>query len=78
VAEATARRRLGDSIGLAESNFIVNGTGSSQPLGILQSLLNFGDIAANRYTLNSESRAAAVGTVSRCSTSAGSRRRAWS
>jgi HK97 family phage major capsid protein len=60
VAEAQARRRVGDSIGLAESNFIVNGTGSSQPLGILQALLAFGDVAANKYTLSSESRVSAL------------------
>jgi HK97 family phage major capsid protein len=60
VAEAQARRRLGASIGLAESNFIVNGTGSSQPLGILPALLAFGDVAANKYALSSESRVAAI------------------
>lgn len=60
VAEAAARRRLGDSIGLTESTWIVNGTGSSQPLGILQALLNFGDVIGNRYALNSESRVAAL------------------
>src|SRR5262245_53177611 len=60
VAEAAARRRLAASIGLAESNYIVNGSGSSQPLGILQALMNFGDGAANKYTLNSEPRIAAL------------------
>jgi HK97 family phage major capsid protein len=60
VAEAAARRRLAASIGMAESNYVVNGTGSSQPLGILQALLNFGDVAANKYALNSESRVSAL------------------
>src|SRR5262245_14034566 len=61
VAEANARRRLGASIGLAESDFIVNGSGSSQPLGILQAIFAFGDIAATKYTLSSESRVSAIG-----------------
>jgi HK97 family phage major capsid protein len=60
-AEANVRRRLGKYFGLAEGNFVINGTGSSQPLGILQAILAFGDIAAHKYTLNSESRAAAIG-----------------
>jgi hypothetical protein len=60
-AEANVRRRLGKYFGLAEGNFIINGTGSSQPLGILQAILVFGDIAAHKYTLNSETRAAAIG-----------------
>lgn len=60
VAEATARRRLGESFGIAESNWIVNGTGSSQPLGILPAILAYGDIAATKYTLSSESRVAAL------------------
>lgn len=59
-AEASARRRLAASIGMAESNYIVNGSGSSQPLGILQALLNVGDIAANKYALNSEPRVSAI------------------
>lgn len=60
VAEAQAKRRLGDSIGLAESNYIVNGTGSSQPLGILQAIMARGDILANKYALNTESRVSAL------------------
>jgi HK97 family phage major capsid protein len=60
-AEANVRRRLGKYFGLAEGNFIINGTGSSQPLGILPAILAFGDIAAHKYTLNSETRAAAIG-----------------
>jgi HK97 family phage major capsid protein len=60
-AEAVTRRRLGRSIGLAESAFIVNGTGSSQPLGILQALLAYGDVAAFKTTLSSEPRAATIG-----------------
>jgi HK97 family phage major capsid protein len=60
-AEANVRRRLGKYFGLAEGNFIINGTGSSQPLGILQAILAYGDIAAHKYTLSSESRAAAIG-----------------
>jgi HK97 family phage major capsid protein len=60
VAEGVARRRLGESFGVAESNFIVNGTGTNQPLGILQALLAFGDVLANRYALSSESRVSAL------------------
>jgi HK97 family phage major capsid protein len=60
-AEEDARYRLGEYFALAESNFIVNGSGSGQPLGILQAMMAFGDIAANKYTLNSETRAAAIG-----------------
>ena len=60
-AEANVRRRLGKYMGLAEGNFIVNGTGTNQPLGILQAILAYGDIAAHKYTLNSESRVAALG-----------------
>jgi HK97 family phage major capsid protein len=48
-------------MGLAEGNFIINGTGTNQPLGILQAILAFGDIAAHKYTLSSESRVAALG-----------------
>lgn len=60
-AERIARRRLGTSIGLAESNFIVNGTGSSQPRGFLQALLDFGDVALYKTTLSSEPRLATIG-----------------
>jgi HK97 family phage major capsid protein len=60
-AEANVRRRLGKYFALAEGNYIINGSGSSQPLGILPAILAFGDIAANKYTLSSESRAAAIG-----------------
>jgi HK97 family phage major capsid protein len=59
-AESNVRRRLGRYMALAEGNFIINGTGSGQPLGILQAILAFGDIAAHKYTLSSESRAAAI------------------
>lgn len=59
-AETAARRRLAESIGITESTYVVNGTGSGQPLGILQALLNYGDVAANKYALNSESRVAAL------------------
>jgi HK97 family phage major capsid protein len=59
-AEANVRRRLGKYFALAEGNFIINGTGTNQPLGILQAILAFGDIAAHKYTLNSESKAAAI------------------
>jgi HK97 family phage major capsid protein len=60
VAEANARRRLAESFGMAESNFIINGTGSGQPLGILQAILAYGDPLSGRYALNSESRVAAL------------------
>ena len=60
-AETVVRRRLGSSIGLAESAFVVNGTGSSQPLGILPALLAYGDIAAFKTTLASEPRVATIG-----------------
>jgi HK97 family phage major capsid protein len=60
-AEANARRRLGKYFSLAEGNFVINGTGTGQPLGILQAIMAFGDIAAHKYTLNSESRPAAIG-----------------
>jgi hypothetical protein len=60
-AETVARRRLGSSIGLAESNFVVNSTGSGQPLGILPALLAYGDIAAFKTTLSLEPRVATLG-----------------
>lgn len=60
-AEQVARRRLGLSIGQREASFIINGTGSSQPLGILQAFLGFGDIAKYKYALSSETRASALG-----------------
>lgn len=60
-AERVAIRRLGLSIGQKEAQFIVNGTGSSQPNGILQALLSYGDIAKYKYALNSETRASALG-----------------
>lgn len=60
-AEAAARRRLGNSIAKAEATYINNGSGSSQPLGFLQAFLNFGDVAAFKTALSSESRAAALG-----------------
>lgn len=68
-AEAAARRRLAESFGIAESDAIVNGTGSNQPLGILTAILQFGDIAATKYTLNSETRVAALaGGISKLDT----------
>lgn len=60
-AEASARRRLGKSIAIAESQFITNGSGSSQPLGFFQAFLAYGDPAGFKTALNSESRAAAIG-----------------
>jgi len=60
-AEASARRRLGRSIAIAEAQFITNGTGSSQPLGFFQAFLAYGDPAGFKTTLSSESRAAALG-----------------
>ena len=60
-AEASARRRLGKSIGVAEAQFVTNGTGSSQPLGFFQAFLAYGDPAGFKTTLSSESRAAAIG-----------------
>ena len=60
-AERSARRRLGASIGMREASYINNGSGSSQPLGFLQALMDFGDVAAFKTTLSSEPRAAALG-----------------
>ena len=40
---------------------MVNGTGTNQPLGILQAILAFGDIAAFKTTLSSEPRMATLG-----------------
>lgn len=60
-AEASARRRLSRSIGLAEAQFINNGNGSGQPLGFFPALMAFGDVAAFKTTLSSEPRAAAIG-----------------
>jgi HK97 family phage major capsid protein len=57
-AEAAARRRLGGSIGMAEAQFINNGSGSSQPLGFFQAFLAYGDPAGFKTTLSSEPRAA--------------------
>jgi len=37
-AEQSARRRLAKQLGIAEAQFITNGTGSSQPLGFFQAL----------------------------------------
>lgn len=59
-AEAIVLERIGTALGMAEGAFITNGTGSGQPLGILQAIMDYGDIAATKYTLNSESRAAAL------------------
>ena len=60
-AESSARRRLAGSIGMKEAQFVNNGSGSSQPLGILQAFMNFGDVTAFKTALSSESRAAALG-----------------
>lgn len=60
-AEAAARRRLGKSIGILESTYITNGSGSSQPLGFFQAFLAYGDPAAFKTTLSSEPRLAALG-----------------
>jgi HK97 family phage major capsid protein len=60
-AENSARRRLGKSIGIAEAQFVTNGSGSSQPLGFFQAFLAYGDPAGFKTTLSSESRAAALG-----------------
>jgi HK97 family phage major capsid protein len=60
-AEASARRRLASSIGLAEAQFINNGSGSSQPLGFFPAFLAYGDPAGFKTTLSSEPRAAAIG-----------------
>jgi HK97 family phage major capsid protein len=60
-AESAARRRLAGSIGMREAQWVNNGSGSSQPLGLLQAFLNFGDVAAFKTALSGESRAAALG-----------------
>lgn len=60
-AENAARRRLAGAIGMKEAQWINNGSGSSQPLGMLQAFMNYGDIATFKTALNSESRAAAIG-----------------
>ncbi len=60
-AEAAARRRLGKSIGILESTFITNGSGSSQPLGFFPAIGAYGDPAAFRTALSSEPRLAAMG-----------------
>jgi hypothetical protein len=46
-------------------------------LGILHAMLAFGDVAANKYTLNSESRAAAIGNGMASSRLAESGHRVW-
>ncbi len=60
-AENAARRRLGKSIGVLEATYITNGSGSSQPLGFFPAIAAYGDPAAFKITLSSESRAAAIG-----------------
>jgi HK97 family phage major capsid protein len=60
-AEASARRRLASSIGLAEAQFINNGSGASQPLGFFPALAAYGQVAQFITTLSSEPRAAALG-----------------
>ncbi len=60
-AEGAARRRLGKSIGILESTYITNGSGSSQPLGFFPALAAFGQVAAFITTLSSEPRLAAIG-----------------
>jgi HK97 family phage major capsid protein len=60
-AEESVKRRLAKSFAVAEDQWIVNGTGSGQPLGILPALLAFGDVAAFKTTLSSEPRLATIG-----------------
>lgn len=60
-AEASARRRLGASIGITEATWITNGSGSSQPLGFFQAFLAYGDPAGFKTALSSEPRLATVG-----------------
>lgn len=60
-AEAAARRRLAASVGMLEAQYITNGSGSSQPLGIFPAFLAYGDPAAFKTTLSSEPRVAALG-----------------
>lgn len=60
-AENAARRRLAGSIGMKEAQWINNGSGSSQPLGMLQAFLSYGDIGTFKTALSSESRASAIG-----------------
>jgi HK97 family phage major capsid protein len=60
-AEQSARRRLASSIGLAEAQYINNGSGSSQPLGFFPALAAYGQVAAFITTLSSEPRVAAIG-----------------
>jgi HK97 family phage major capsid protein len=60
-AERSARRRLAGSIGMREATYITNGSGSSQPLGFFPAIMAYGDVAAFKTTLSSESRAAALG-----------------
>ena len=60
-AERVVRNRLAGSIGMLEAQYITNGSGSSQPLGFFPALLAFGDVAAFKTTLSSESRVAAIG-----------------
>lgn len=60
-AEASARRRLASSIGLAEAQFINNGSGASAPLGFFPALAAYGQVAQFITTLSSEPRAAALG-----------------
>ena len=59
-AEQSARRRLSASIGMAEAQFITNGTGSSQPLGFFQAFLAFGDPAGFKTALSAEPRVATL------------------
>lgn len=60
-AEKVVRNRLAGSIGMLEAQYIINGTGSSQPLGFFPALAAYGDVAAFKTTLSSESRVAAIG-----------------
>lgn len=59
-AEQVARRRIGKGLARAEAEYITNGSGSSQPKGLFQSLT---DNYTARYitALSSEPRAAALG-----------------
>ena len=60
-AEGAARRRLGKSVGILESTYITNGSGSSQPLGFFPAFLAYGDPAGFKTALSSEPRLAAIG-----------------
>ena len=60
-AERSARNRLAKSIAIRESQFITNGSGSSQPLGFFPAIAANGNVAAFKTALSSEPRLAAIG-----------------